>query len=76
MKNKELSYNDFINMIVKSWTFERLSYDEKNRAIDALRHAFDTGAITGNYKHRFEILHAVYYSYLLALDYKPVGWRD
>lgn len=76
MKNKDLAYDDFINMIVQSWTYERLSYTEKNRAIDALRHAFDTGAIAGNYKQRFEILHAVYYSYLLALDYNPCNWRE
>ena len=76
MKNKDFAYDDFINMIVQSWTYELLTYVEKNRVIDALRHEFETGAIAGNYKHRFEVLHAIYYGFLLALDYNPCNWRE
>lgn len=75
-KNKELAYDDFINMIVNSWTYNRLTYDEKNRAIDALRRAYDSGAVIGNYNQRYDILFAVYTSFLLALEYVPIGWRE
>ena len=75
-RNKELAYDDFINMLVNSWTYNRLTDDEKNRVRDSLRRACDRGAVIGNYKQRFEILHAVYFSFLLALEYVPIGWRE
>lgn len=71
-KNKDNALNDFINMIVKSWTYDRLTEKERERCMEALRET----TLKGNWNCRCEILHSVYNAFLLALDCKSIGWRE
>ena len=64
--------NYFQNVIKKSWTWERLSEEEQQRFIDM--DVFDE--IKGNDKTRVEWLNTIYKSFLSALGYKPIGWRE
>lgn len=74
-KDKENAFSDFIDMIKLSWTYERLTETEREKALEALK---DTTrrALIGSYKQRFEILNAVYHGFLLAIGYEPIGWRE
>lgn len=64
--------NYFQNVIKKSWTWERLTEEEQKRFIDM--NVFDK--IKGNDKTRVEWLNTIYHSFIIALGYKPIGWRE
>ncbi len=64
--------NYFQNVIKKSWTWQKLTEEEQKRFIDM--NVFDR--IKGNDKTRVEWLNTIYQSFLSALDYKPIGWRE
>lgn len=77
MKNKENAQRDFIEMIKKSWTFERMTETEKADCMRVLT-AYNSNAIKGTHKQRFEILNAVYLGFLAGLGYlqNPTTWRE
>ncbi len=62
----------FQNVIKKSWTWEKLTEEERKRFIDM--NVFDK--IKGNDQTRIEWLNTIYQSFLSALGYKPIGWRE
>ena len=64
--------NYFQNIIKKSWTWEKLTEEEQKRFIDM--NVFDR--INGNDKTRVEWLNTIYFSFLHALGYQPIGWRE
>ena len=64
--------NYFQNVIKKSWTWEKLTEEEQKRFIDM--NVFDR--IKGNDKTRVEWLNTIYQSFLSALGYNPIGWRE
>lgn len=61
----------FYNVIMKSWTWDKLTDEERQRFMDMK--VF--GRIKGNEKTRIEWLCTIYESYLAALGYESVGWR-
>lgn len=76
MKSKENAWSDFRQMMMKSWTWNRLTDDERIRACDALHFADDNGMITGNYKQRYSIMNAVWFAFLLGVGYdNSMNWR-
>lgn len=64
--------NYFQNVIKKSWSWEKLTAEERQRFIDMS--VFDK--IKGNDQTRIEWLITIYQAFLSALDYKPIGWRE
>lgn len=76
-KVKENAYSDWFDMIFKSWTWKRLTDDEKttftNRMNDWCNY---DGHLVGTYKQRWEVLEELYYMYLLGIGYEPIGWRE
>lgn len=64
--------NYFQNVIKKSWTWAKLTEEEKQRFIDMS--VFDR--IKGNDKTRVEWLNTIYKAFLSALGYTAIGWRE
>lgn len=64
--------NYFQNVIKKSWTWEKLTEEEQDRFINMT--VFDR--IKGNDQTRVEWLYTIYHTFLCALGYKPIGWRE
>ena len=64
--------NYFQEVIKKSWTWERLTEEEQKRFVDM--DVFDR--IKGNDKTRVEWLNTIYHSFICALGYQPIGWRE
>ena len=64
--------NYFQNVIKKSWSWGKLTSEERQRFIDMS--VFDK--IKGNDQTRIEWLNTIYQSFLAALDFKPIGWRE
>ena len=70
------AYYDFCEMVRKSWTFEKMSEDEKARCWDALHFPVEQGLIKGCYKVRYGIFHAIYNSFLSGIGYDGITWRQ
>lgn len=70
--DKEKAKDDWYDMIKLSWTYARLTEDERNRLANTIKFV----KLFGSYDQRWEILQSVYFAFLNALDYKSVGWRE
>ena len=75
-KNKENAQADWTDMIVKSWTWAKLTNDERNKFGDELNKEATKRIISGTYKQRWEILNALYSMFLEGCGYNGGNWRD
>lgn len=64
--------NYFQNVIKKSWTWERLTEEERKRFIDM--NVFDR--IKGRDTQRVEWLNTIYEAFLYGLGYDSIVWRE
>ena len=71
MKENMIVENYFQKVIKNSWTWEKLTEEEKQRFINM--GVF--GRIKGRDEQRVEWLNSIYMAFLYGLDYKPIGWR-
>jgi hypothetical protein len=74
-RKKELATQDFMATIEKSWTWDRLTKEERERFKRAVS-AWGDKVIKGTWKQRWNILCAMHSAFLIALDYKTIGWRE
>lgn len=74
-KTKENALTDYIEMVRRSWTYGKMTDDEKNRCINVLT---DVRAlnIQGTYNQRWNALQAVYNAYLVGIGYNSFNWRE
>lgn len=72
MKIKENATQEFIGMIKESWTYARLTQEERDRLINCLQNANPVGTYDQRWIHLNDIFHA----FLLGCGYKPIGWRE
>ena len=75
-KNKENAQADWTDMIVKSWTWAKLTNDERNKFGGELNKETTKKVISGTYKQRWEILNALYSMFLEGCSYDGGNWRD
>ena len=73
---EQISENNFINMIKQSWTYAKLTEEEKNRILKVLYLTQAERCLKGTYKQRWEILQAIYGAYLFGLGYNDFTWRE
>ena len=77
IKAKENAYTDWFEMIFNSWTWGKLTDDERTAFVDQMDSWCNwRGLLIGTYTQRCEILNEMYYMYLLGIGYKPSGWRE
>ena len=74
-KPKEKAFPDFLAMTRHSWTYQRMTEDEKFRCEKALRNAALLD-ILGSYNQRYSALNGVYYGFLLGIGYTGALWRE
>lgn len=72
-KPKEQAQADFIAMTRNSWTFQRMTQEEQDTAIQAL---LCSEMLKGSYKQRYSALNAVYRAFLLGIGYDGPQWRE
>lgn len=68
-------YN-YMQMIYKSWTYNRLTDAEKAQWDKAVEWAQKQGMIRGTYRARWGIMHAIYYAFLCGLGFDGGFWRE
>ncbi len=73
MKIKENAINDFNELIKNSWTYNRMTKEEKLKWNEVLSNCFD---INGSYDQRIHCLHKVYTAFLIGIGYTGWKWRE
>lgn len=73
---KENVLMDFKKMITQSWTYNRLTTEERDRLFKCFESIQTREALKGTYKQRWEILQAIYSAFLLGVGYDSFNWRD
>ena len=73
MIDKNRALDDFMEMTEGSWSWQRLTEEEKKRFKSKV--LFHT-ILFGDYRQRYKILNNVYNAYLIGLGYDPMGWRN
>lgn len=63
---------DCLKFIENSWTWEKLTKEEKQRFFLVVKKT----KIFGTYEQRKEILQSIYWAFLNGLDYSPLCWRE
>lgn len=75
-KNKKNAQTDWTDMIVKSWTWEKLTREERKKFGDELNKETTKKIISGTYRQRWEILSVLYSMFLEGCGYNGGTWRD
>ena len=76
MKDKNLAKQEYLEMIKQSWTWAKLTEQEKEKFSELLEHPCSAVVIRGNYDQRWEACEALYHTYLEGLGYTPLDWRE
>ena len=76
MKDKNLAKQEYLEMIKQSWTWAKLTEQEREKFSELLEHPCSAVVIKGNYDQRWEACEALYHTYLEGLGYKPLEWRE
>ncbi len=77
-KDKNLAQQDWLEMISHSWTWQKLTVEERAKFVALFAHPQSNAVMKGNYEQRYEACQALYYAFLVALGYAddPMNWRD
>ena len=75
-KNKENAQTDWTDMIAKSWTWAKLTNDERNKFGDELNKETTKKIISGTYEQRWKTLNTLYSMFLEGCGYNGGNWRD
>lgn len=72
---KEAAYDDFIEAIKESWTWQRMTDDECKIFIDEIMNHPALKPV-GTWLQRWNFYQSVYSAYLLGLGYRGFHWRE
>lgn len=74
---KENALLRYLSMTCKSWTFGRMTKQERERCIKSFLDSNNRGFIKGDFHARWNTMHAIYAAFLSALGYEdnPGDWR-
>ena len=73
--NKENAYGDFIKMIRHSWTWAKLTEEERQTFIDECDF-WNHETIVGTYRQRLKTLNGLYSMFLNGLGYRRGNFRS
>jgi hypothetical protein len=76
MRANEHAKENWIEMIKQSWTWGRLTQEERTKFLELLEHPCSAVVIKGTYNQRWEACEALYHTFLEGLGYKPLEWRE
>ena len=76
MRDKNLAKSNYLKSIEQSWTWAKLTQEEKEKFKELLDHPCSGAVIKGTYDQRWEACEALYYTFLEGLGYTPLEWRE
>lgn len=71
MKNKEDAKAAYIDVVLHSWTYARMTEEEKQRCLTIF-----SDDIQGTYGQRCVAYANIYSAFLIGLGYSGFDWRD
>lgn len=71
MRNKEEARNIYINAVLHSWTYGRMTKEEKERCLTI----FDE-EVKGSFEQRIETYNMIYGAFLTGIGYNGPTWRE
>jgi hypothetical protein len=74
--NKESALYNFKIMIEQSWTYGKMTKQERINWEKVLNNVRTRDCLKGNYNTRWNILQAIYMSYLIGIGYDSFNWRE
>lgn len=74
--DKENAINNFYEMIRHSWTYGKLTDEEKQQFDKTLKSVQMQEALKGTYQQRWKILQAIYMAFLNGCGYNDFNWRE
>lgn len=75
MKKEEV-FEKWYEMSKKSWTYKKLTYEERKNFDNIITSCQLSKCLNGTANHRWDILQAIYYSFLLGVGYDSPTWRE
>ena len=76
-KNKENAVAEFENVIKNSWTYDRMTEEEKNSLWEKMGDFVRQGHVSGSFDQRWRTLQAMYGMFLAGLgNVNNPNWRD
>jgi hypothetical protein len=76
MRDKNLAKSNYLKSIEQSWTWAKLTQEERTKFLELLEHPCSAVVIKGTYNQRWEACDALYYTFLMGLGYTPLEWRE
>lgn len=73
---KEKAFESFMEMTFNSWTYQKMTMEEKKRFIEMMHHVRTQKSLRGNYNQRWDTLQAIYGAYLEGIGYSGWNWRE
>lgn len=73
---KENVFKDHYEMIKNSWTYAKLTNEEKERLNLLVYDNCVRKSIKGTYNQRYEMLNILYRAFLLGVGYNDGNWRE
>ena len=77
--DKTLALETFVKSMKESWTYGRMTDEEKAEVEAVLRDEYTLAetAIVGSFKQRWRVCNAIYHAYLMGLGYRNnPNWRE
>lgn len=74
-KKKEL-YDLVEKIVYPSWTWAKLTYEEKDRFNSAVYSIVENGLIQGTLKQKKSIVTSLYKIFLIGVGYSDWNWRE
>lgn len=75
-KNKENAIKDWFENIKKSQSWNKLTKEEQTKFIKHINNISVKLTIKGTYNDRYLVLQDLYHTFLIALNYNPINWRE
>lgn len=76
MKDKNKALDDYKEIIHQSWTYRKLTTEEKERLETTLNHESIKECLKGDYYQRIDILRTIYTAFLNGVGYDGFNWRE
>lgn len=75
-RTKENALVHYLAMTCRSWTFARMTQEEKERCIFAFLWSSEQGHIKGSFSARWDTMQSIYHAFLSALGYSKGKFRE
>ena len=76
MNEKENTIIEFKKMIEASWTYAKMTDEEKEKWARVLESAPIYDAVKGTWGQRWNILNGIYHAFLVGIGYTDWQWRE